>query len=104
MEGLFSGQLASAALAALVIKVFLSGLKVVFPQVGTPSTFTPVQLRVAAVVLGVVCGLALQLAPLTLPAGSSIIWTYANRLLGGLLIGMGALGAHEGVDMLKKPQ
>lgn len=103
MDGLFSGQLAEAALAALVIKVFLSGLKVVFPQVGTPSPFTPIQLRVAAIVLGVVCGMALQLAPLTLPAGSHIVWTYANQLLGGLLIGMGALGTHEVVDMVKKP-
>jgi hypothetical protein len=103
MEGLFSGQLAQLAMASLAVKALLSGLKFVFPQVGTPATFTPIQLRVAAIVLGVFLGLAMQVSPLTLPAGAHIIYVYGNHVLGGLLVGLGALGAHEGVDILKKP-
>ena len=102
MEGLFSGQLAQLAMASLAVKAFLSGLKFVFPKVGTPATFTPIQLRIAAIGLGVFLGLALKVAPLTLPEGAHIIYVYGNHVLGGLLVGFGALGSHEGVDILKK--
>lgn len=101
MDGLFSGQLAQAAPAAMVVKALISGLKFLTPQIGTPSTFSPLHLRVAALVAGVFCGVAMHLGPLTLPPESSAVFVYGNWILGGVLIGVGALGTHETVDMVK---
>ena len=101
MEGLFSGQLAEAATASVIIKALISGVKVLFPSVGTPSTFTPLALRLAALAAGVLCGLMLEIPLLTLPATAWIGWTYLNYALSGFVMGMGALGTHEVVDMVK---
>jgi len=99
---LLASPLATLAAASVAVKTFLSLLKVLFPKIGEPSPFTPVQLRIAAVVLGVFCGLALRLGPLALPVEAPAWAQYGNFALGGLMVAAGALGTHETIDMTKK--
>jgi hypothetical protein len=100
---LLRSPLASLAAASAAVKTFISFLKVLFPKVGEPSTFAPVQIRVAAVVLGIFCALALKIGPLALPPEVGGAWAIGNQVLGGLMVAAGALGTHEVIDMAKRP-
>lgn len=99
---LLKTPMATLFAASVAVKGFLSGLKVLFPKIGEPSPFTPIQLRVAAVVLGVFCGLALKLGPLALPPEAPAWIAYGNYVFGGVMVAAGALGTHETIDMAKK--
>ncbi|MEN6545681.1 MAG: hypothetical protein ABFE07_06530 [Armatimonadia bacterium] len=100
---MFSGPLAKLAEVAIGIKAIISLGKYLFPAIGEPHPFTPLALRLAAVVLGEFAAFALDIGVLQLAAGASIILVIASKVLAGLVVGAMALGTHEVVDMAKKP-
>lgn len=100
LKQLLASPVTTLFLASLAVKLLISTFKVLTPAIGTPSTATPFGLRWAAMALGVAAAFIMGVglfAPLP-----DLPWYLAalNKVLGGFLVGGGALGVHESQQIL----
>lgn len=100
LQQLLGSPLATLLMASLAVKMLISTFKVLTPAIGTPSTAPPRAIRWAAMLLGVAAAFIMGVG--VFQAAPGLHWTLLalNKILGGLMVGGGALGVHESQQWL----
>lgn len=97
LQLLLSSPVATLLLASVVVKMLLSTFKWLTPKIGTPNDTPSLVMRWAAMLLGIAAAFIMGLGVFQMPADQVLPWYLValNKVLGGFVVGGGALGVHE---------
>lgn len=102
LQQLLSSPLPNLFLASVAVKVLISVVKFLTPSIGETNTATPLQLRWAAMALGIAAAFITGIGLFAPAAGAPLPWYLValNKILAGFLVGGGAMGVHETQQLL----